>query len=128
MTRTLVYFSHEFYGDHWKLAQAEHMVAELQWKLDSAVGPRYLISAPWIPLCRYIADSPDNREKGFAIDEEFIRRHDELWTCGSGFPFKLSSGMSRESHFANKTGRPVMNFVGFSVDEIVDAIRRRDNA
>lgn len=73
----------------------------------------------WITLARYWDES--KREKGLAIDLAQIARCDELWLTGP----EVSSGMRVESEGANAARVPQFNYVGLTVDEIVDQWERR---
>jgi len=70
--------------------------------------------ASWMTLARYWSE--EKREKGLAIDFAQIERCDVLWCVGP----ELSPGMKLEAAHATTRSIPVVDFTGWSPDEIVE--------
>lgn len=102
----LIYVAHEFGGKPENLDRAEKWVAALSSAFD------HIFWAPWVPLCRYWANSGESLERGMMLDFEAIAKSDSIVLCGPG----ISTGMSREIEHAKRLGRYVHNLTDLDIE------------
>lgn len=110
---TIVYIAHPISGDiQGNLQRIKEIARHITLKYSDVVA-----FAPYWFDCHFLDDTIlAERGRGIKNDVEFFNRGviDEVWLCGP----RISNGMKHEKELAEILGIPVINKIGFTIENI----------